>query len=288
MERQFDRPGNILDVGEVAALAAIPVNRHRLSCHHPEAKRFQGKIGPLSWPPDRKEPKCQKAYAVELGIESPPLLTLKLGQSVGTARIWRGRFLGRQWRVRSIDAGRRGEDEMRGAHLAAVIQEADGADDVSELVAEWIVERGANTSQRGKVDYHVEGLLGEQPLTDVAIVEFDALGQCLLGRHLVERRHLVSRLMEMPNDIGADEAGRTGDENGERFEIHALRLESTAPHQGNQAADVIRCQFVWPESHHTPTGQRRFEVFLQVGGESRAAVVATVHVDAALDFDQGF
>lgn len=95
---------------------------------------------------------------------------------------------------------------MRGAHLAAVIQEADGADDVSELVAEWIVERRANTSQRGKVDYRVEGLLGEQPLTDVAIVEFDALGKRLLRRHLVERRHLVSRLMEMPNDIGADEA----------------------------------------------------------------------------------
>ena len=206
MECRFDRPGYILDVGEVAALAAIPVNRHRLSCHHPEAKRFQGKIWPLSWPPDRKEPKCQEADAVELGIESPPLLTLKLGQSVGTARIWRGRFLRRQWRVRSIDAGRRGEDEMRCAHLAAVIQEADGADDVGELVAEWIVERGANTSQRGKVDYRVEGLLGEQPLADVAIVESDALGQFLLGRHEIKRRHLVSRLMEMPNDIGADEA----------------------------------------------------------------------------------
>ena len=95
---------------------------------------------------------------------------------------------------------------MRGAHLAAVIQEADGADDVGELVAEWIVERGANASQRGKVDYRVEGLLGEQPLADVAIVESDALGQCLLGRHEIKRRHLVSRLMEMPNDIGADEA----------------------------------------------------------------------------------
>ena len=68
------------------------------------------------------------------------------------------------------------------------------------------MERWANTSQRGKVDYRVEGLLGEQPLTDVAIVEFDALGQCLLGRHEIERRHLVSRLMEMPNDIGADAA----------------------------------------------------------------------------------
>jgi len=37
-----------------------------------------------------------------------------------------------------------------------------------------------------------------------------------------------------------------------------------------------------------PSGEGGFEVFCQVGGESRPAVVAAIHVDTALDFDQGF
>ena len=58
-------------------------------------------------------------------------------------------------------------------------------------------------------------------------------------------------------------------------------------HQGNQPPDVVRCQLVWPQADDAPTGERGFEVFLQIGGETRTAVVATVHVDAALDLDQG-
>ena len=95
---------------------------------------------------------------------------------------------------------------MRGAHLAAVIQEADGADDVGELVSEWIMERGPHTRQRGKVDNRVEGLLGELSLADVAHLEPNTVRQWFLRRQLVESRHLVSHLVEMPNDMVADEA----------------------------------------------------------------------------------
>jgi len=37
-----------------------------------------------------------------------------------------------------------------------------------------------------------------------------------------------------------------------------------------------------------PSGQGGFQVFFQISGESRPAVVAAVRVDAARDFDQGF
>ncbi|MEY4244689.1 MAG: hypothetical protein RLZZ245_2274 [Verrucomicrobiota bacterium] len=37
-----------------------------------------------------------------------------------------------------------------------------------------------------------------------------------------------------------------------------------------------------------PAGQSGFQVFFQIGGEARPAVVATVHVDTALDLDEGF
>jgi hypothetical protein len=92
--------------------------------------------------------------------------------------------------------------------------------------------------------------------------------------------------MEMPDDVGADEARRTGDEDGERFEIHAPPRASTCPHQGNETFDVGRRQFVRPESYHTPSGQRRFEVFLQIGSEARPAVVSPVHVDSTFDLYQ--
>jgi hypothetical protein len=87
-----------------------------------------------------------------------------------------------------------------------VIQEADGADDVGELVSEWIVERWADTGQRGKVDYRVEGLLGELSLANVAHLEPNTVRQWFLRRQLVESRHLVSHLVEMPYDMVADEA----------------------------------------------------------------------------------
>ena len=77
---------------------------------------------------------------------------------------------------------------MRGAHLPAVIQEADGADDVGELVSEWIVEGGPDPGESGKVDYRVEGFLGEQSLADVAHLEPNTVRQRFLRGQLVEKR----------------------------------------------------------------------------------------------------
>ena len=51
---------------------------------------------------------------------------------------------------------------------------------------------------------------------------------------------------------------------------------------------MSRRQLIGSEADHSPPGQRGFEVFFQVGGESRRSVVAAVDVDPALDFNQGF
>ena len=59
------------------------------------------------------------------------------------------------------------------------------------------------------------------------------------------------------------------------------------PQQISKPPDTLRRQLIRPEADHPPTGERGFQVFFQVGGETRAAIVAPMHVDAALDFNQG-
>jgi hypothetical protein len=93
----------------------------------------------------------------------------------------------------------------------------------------------------------------------------------------------MARFVKAANHMGADEARGTGDENRKRG--HAGQEKSTS-HQSDQALEMFQGQLLWPESHHAPTGQRRLEVFLKVGSESRWAVVATIDVDAALDLDE--
>jgi len=56
--------------------------------------------------------------------------------------------------------------------------------------------------------------------------------------------------------------------------------------QGSKSADVIGCQFIRPQPDHPPTSQCGLQVFFEIGGETRAAIVTAVHVDAALDLDE--
>ena len=62
---------------------------------------------------------------------------------------------------------------------------------------------------------------------------------------------------------------------------------SAAGHQGHQPPDVGRRQLVRPQADDPPPRQSRLQVFFQVGGESRPAVVAAVYVEAAVDLDPG-
>ncbi|MCU0751067.1 MAG: hypothetical protein MUF13_16130 [Akkermansiaceae bacterium] len=64
VERQFDCPGNILDVGEVAALAIIAVDDDRLARLNLATESFQSEVGALAWPPDGEEPQGGKSNAM--------------------------------------------------------------------------------------------------------------------------------------------------------------------------------------------------------------------------------
>lgn len=59
-------------------------------------------------------------------------------------------------------------------------------------------------------------------------------------------------------------------------------------HAPDQPFHVRRGELRCGEPHHTPAGQKRFEIFLRVGDESGGAIVATsaVHENAALNLDQ--
>jgi len=130
---------------------------------------------------------------------------VELGQSVGAARVGRGRFLGRQGRFRTIDAGRRREHEVGDAHAAAELQQANGADDVGDLVFERATDGWPDPGKRRKMDHGVKGLVGQQSLADVANVERHTFWQRILWRDVVEAGDPVARRMQVPDNVGADE-----------------------------------------------------------------------------------
>ena len=102
------------------------------------------------------------------------------------------------------------------------------------------------------MDDGIEAFVGECFVTKIAAVESDPVRQSLVWWPVVEGRYLVTCLVEVPDDVSADETRGTGDEDGERS--HAPRPESTTLHEWHQTRDVFRGQFIRPESNHPPTG----------------------------------
>ena len=129
---------------------------------------------------------------------------------------------------------------MRDAADPAMLQEPQGAGDVGGEVIERTIHRGTHASQGRQMDHGVDALVWQAFGADVAAEVDAAVRKPVLGRDQVVADDPVTRIAEMTDDVGADEAGRTGDENAERFEIHAPRRQSTAMHQGN-------------EPHHAPS-----------------------------------
>ena len=202
-------------MGEVAALASISQDGDGLVPLDCPLEGFDGQIGTLAGAPHGEEPQGADIEAVEARVESAPVLAMKLGQRVGAARVGRAVLGERERRFRAIDAGGRGEDEGRDIHAAAEIQQAEGADDVGDLVVEFAVDRRADACQGCQVDHGVEAEVREHPLADVALLKPHPLRQRLLGWQIVEGGDFVACLVKVADDVGADETGRTGDEDGE-------------------------------------------------------------------------
>ena len=82
-EGQFDRPGDVGNMGQVATLAAVAVDDDRLARLDLAAEGFQREVGPLAGAPDREEAQGEEVQAVELRVELAPLLGAELGQGLG-------------------------------------------------------------------------------------------------------------------------------------------------------------------------------------------------------------
>ncbi len=95
----------------------------------------------------------------------------------------------------------------------------------------WLICLGLAGSERGACDLCCSGLA-------VAAEVDAAVRKPVLGRDQVEADDPVTRIAVLPHDVVADEAGRTGDEHGEGFGIHALRRESTAQHHEKSPHDA--------------------------------------------------
>jgi len=78
---------------------------------------------------------------------------------------------------------------------------------------------------QAKVDHGVEGPVWQLPLADVADVERHTLWQRILWRDVIGAGDPVPCRVEVPDNVGADETGGTGDGDGERS--HAPRRAST-------------------------------------------------------------
>jgi hypothetical protein len=106
---------------------------------------------------------------------------------------------------------------MRDAHRAAEFQQSQGAVDVGLVVADRVGHGRADAGEGCQVDHGVEDPVGEMVLADVALAELHPIRQRELRLENVEGGDPVAGGVELADDVGADETGRTGDENGERF-----------------------------------------------------------------------
>jgi hypothetical protein len=101
-------------------------------------------------------------------------------------------------------------------------------------------------------------------LANVALAELHPIRQRELGLENVQLSDPVTGCVELADDMSADETGRTGDENGERFGIHAPGLGVNRPHPTSKPRafclrpDPIPSGFgCEPNSHHLRPTRRK-------------------------------
>ncbi len=58
-----------------------------------------------------------------------------------------------------------------------------------------------------QMDHGIEALVWKEALANVALVEPDALGEWIGRRQVIEGRDFVALIVEVPDNVGADEAG---------------------------------------------------------------------------------
>lgn len=86
LDRQFDRSGDVRDVGEVAALASISQDGDGLVPLDCPLEGYDGQIGTFPGAPHGEEAQGADIEAVEARAESAPVFAVKLGQRLGAAR----------------------------------------------------------------------------------------------------------------------------------------------------------------------------------------------------------
>ena len=130
---------------------------------------------------------------------------------------------------------------MRDARAPAEVQQPDGAIHVGAAVAAGIMERLAHSSQRGEVDDGIEDPVGEMVLADVALVEQHPIRQRRFRRQVVQGGDPVACGVELADDVAADKAGGTGDEDGHGLGIHARGWASTGSLNSSSPSANFAC-----------------------------------------------
>ena len=100
---------------------------------------------------------------------------------------------------------------MGDANAAAMLKQADGANDIGELVIEFAIDRLSHAGQSSEMHHGIECLVGQKSFTDVAHVEPHTWWKLLLGGRTIEGCDPMARFVEVANHMGADEARGTSD-----------------------------------------------------------------------------
>ena len=220
------RRDDVVDIGEVPRLLTVAVHdRPLVQEGGSEEVRDDGRI--LR---DRTLPRAEHVeVAKRHGLQPVHLVEAravrlpgKLGDAVGRQRgdghVLR---LDLSRRRRTVDRRRGRVDDPSHACVARRKQHVERAGDVDLARAQRILDRARHGRQRGLVEDDLASLDGREHPLEAPQIAFDDLDvlrdvkkvSAIAGREVVEDTHVVAAGEERVDEMRADEAGTTGDEN---------------------------------------------------------------------------
>ena len=155
---------------------------------------------------------------------------------------------------------------MGDANAAAMLKQADGANDIGELVIELAIDRLSHAGQSSEMHDGIECVVGQQSFTDVAQVEPHTWRKLIFRGRTIEGCDPMSRFMEVAHHMGTDEARGAGDENRKRGHVKlalSIRLDS---HISSRFRNSLACSANF--SGFDLLKRERFSTFQRIAGIS--------------------
>jgi hypothetical protein len=221
---------DVVDVGEVAGVAAVVEHVDRFAGQDLAREQEQGHVRPAPGAVDGEKAQAGGRQAEQVAVGMRHQFVGLLGGRVHAHRVVDAVLDGeRQLAVVAVDRTRRGIHQVLDAVVAAGLQDVHEADDVALDVGVWILQRVAHAGLRGEVDHPLRPEVGEGRVERGAVLQRRAQerepGQWCQPRQprflqprvvvvveVVVAEHLVAARQQALAEFRTDEAGGAGDE----------------------------------------------------------------------------